>query len=78
MTSPYEWVGWLATLLFITSYFLSSNRLRIVQSCAAGLWVVYGLIISSLPVVAANVLILVVATFTLFKKRQSAHRPSAG
>jgi len=66
-----EWVGWVATALFVTSYFLNSRSLRLVQSAAALLWIVYGLNISSFPVITANTLILIVAMGSWFRKTVS-------
>jgi len=51
-----EWIGWLATAVFAGSYvFKDAGTLRKIQAGAAVLWVVYGLMIHSSPVVAANV-----------------------
>jgi hypothetical protein len=51
-----EWIGWLATAVFAGSYvFNDAGTLRKIQAGAAVLWVIYGLIIHSSPVVAANV-----------------------
>jgi hypothetical protein len=59
-----EWVGWLATAAFATSYlFKEPAALRRVQAFAALLWVAYGLVIHAMPVVVAN---LVVAGAALY------------
>ena len=54
--------------MFVCSYFLDAKYLRIVQAVAALLWVSYGLMIDSMPVVTANGLILVVAAVTVLRK----------
>jgi hypothetical protein len=57
-----DWIGWVATALFASSYFFKQPMaLRKVQAVAALLWVVYGLIIHALPVVVANVVVAAVA-----------------
>ncbi len=57
-----DWIGWLATALFASSYlFKHPAALRRIQAAAALLWVVYGLIIHALPVVVANVVVAAVA-----------------
>jgi hypothetical protein len=57
-----DWIGWIATALFASSYFFKQPMaLRKVQALAALLWVVYGLLIHALPVVVANVVVAAVA-----------------
>jgi hypothetical protein len=57
-----DWIGWIATGLFASSYFFKQPMaLRKVQALAALLWVVYGLMIHALPVVVANVVVAAVA-----------------
>jgi len=65
-----EWIGWVATAFFASSYFFKQpDILRKVQAGAALLWVVYGLIIHAFPVVVAN---LVVASVALYSSWRSA------
>ena len=70
-------IGWLATAVFMVSYFVSTPvQLRRVQGVAAGLWALYGVLIHSLPVIAANILVTGVALWTSFRKvRPSASPP---
>ena len=66
-------IGWIATAIFSASYFFRGQAaLRGIQAAAACLWVVYGLMIGALPVVAANVIVAVAALYSLFaaSKRQ--------
>jgi hypothetical protein len=57
-----DWIGWIATALFASSYlFKEPMTLRKVQAGAALLWVIYGLTIHALPVVVANVAVAAVA-----------------
>ncbi|MGA7833087.1 MAG: hypothetical protein WCA21_19190 [Terracidiphilus sp.] len=67
-----EWIGWVATAAFASSYlFKRPDSLRRVQSAAATLWVIYGLIIHAFPVVVANVIVAAMAIFssTLAKRK---------
>ena len=67
-------VGWLATAVFMVSYFVNGPiQLRRVQGVAAGLWALYGVLIHSMPVIVANVLVTTVAIWSSFRK----FRPSA-
>jgi hypothetical protein len=69
-----EWIGWVATAFFASSYFFKQpDALRKVQAGAAMLWVIYGLIIHAFPVVVAN---LVVASVALYSSWRSARTPA--
>lgn len=58
-------VGWVATAVFSTSYFFRQPAtLRRVQAGAACLWVVYGIAIGALPVVAANLIVAAAAVYS--------------
>ena len=68
-----DWVGWLATAVFLVSYFTKhAVALRRVQGLAAGLWALYGVLIHSLPVIVANILVASVAILSSVKFRPSA------
>jgi len=55
-------VGWMATATFTSSYFCKNPKmLRRVQAVAALLWLTYGVLIHSMPVIVANVIVAVVA-----------------
>ena len=63
-------IGWTATAIFAASYFFRRPAaLRRVQAAAACLWVVYGLAIGALPVVAANVIVAAAAVYSSFSAR---------
>ena len=69
-------VGWLATAVFLCSYFAKQpTALRRVQGVAASLWALYGILIHSWPVIVANILVAGVAVATSFRP---ADRPSGG
>lgn len=60
-----DWIGWIATALFAGSYFCKQPAmLRKVQAGAALLWILYGMVIGSLPVVVANCVVAVVALYS--------------
>jgi hypothetical protein len=64
-----DWIGWIATALFASSYFFRQPMaLRKVQALAAMLWVVYGLIIHALPVVVANLVVAGVAAYSSLRR----------
>ncbi len=64
-----EWLGWSATAVFVGSYFCAQpSLLRGVQMCGALLWVIYGALIGSSPVIVANVLVLSAAAWTLLRR----------
>ena len=72
----YDWIGWFATALFMTSYFCKDAvTLRRVQGVAAGLWALYGVLIHSLPVIVANILVASVAVVSSFRKSSALASP---
>ena len=66
-----EWIGWVATAAFASSYFFKQPAaLRKVQAGAALLWVVYGLLIHAFPVVVANVVVAAVAVYSSVQRAE--------
>ncbi len=64
-----DWVGWLATALFVGSYFCRQQvTLRRVQGVAALVWMTYGILIHALPVVVANIIVASVAFWSSFER----------
>ena len=71
-------LGWVATAVFVGSYFFSRPAaLRAMQMVGATLWIVYGFLIDSKPVIAANALVLAAAAWTCFAVRKSPPQQSA-
>jgi hypothetical protein len=65
-----EALGWVATTLFVGSYFFKRPALlRAVQMAGAALWIVYGALIGAVPVVVANCLVFAAAAWTLVRSR---------
>lgn len=63
-------VGWVATAVFVASYFHSRPAmLRGLQILGAALWIAYGALIASRPVIASNALVLAAAAWTLVRER---------
>ena len=62
-------IGWVATAVFLVSYFTKQPiSLRRVQGVAALLWALYGVMIHSLPVIVANILVASAAVLSSFRK----------
>lgn len=65
MPTPYDYLGWMATAVFVASYFFASPAaLRGFQMTGAVMWMIYGILIGATPVVAANALVLAAAAWT--------------
>jgi len=67
-----DYLGWIATGVFIVSYFCRSPAaLRSFQMAGAVLWIAYGMIINASPVVVANILVFAAAAWTTVRARRS-------
>jgi uncharacterized SAM-binding protein YcdF (DUF218 family) len=65
-----ETLGWVATALFVSSYFFTrAALLRAAQMLGASLWIVYGAMIGAIPVVVANGLVFGAAAWTLLRSK---------
>ena len=63
-------VGWAATTVFVVSYFFRRpSALRAVQLCGGALWLLFGVMIASTPVIVCNALIVAAAAWTLLQSR---------
>ena len=57
-----ELFGWVATIIFASSYVLKNQQnLRRTQAAAACLWIIYGITEGAAPVVVANCLVAAMA-----------------
>jgi hypothetical protein len=62
-------VGWTATVVFVASYFFSKPAmLRGLQMLGALLWMTFGILIASKPVIVSNVLVFAAAGWTLYRR----------
>ena len=69
-----EWIGWIATAVFVGSYLCTSaEALRKVQMVGAVLWIGYGVVMQAAPVITANVLVLCAAAWA--SRRRSEEQP---
>ena len=67
-----DWLGWAATAVFVSSYFLTGARaIRRVQMLGAIMWMAYGVVMHAAPVFVANVLVLVAAAWTSARSSRS-------
>jgi hypothetical protein len=65
-----ETLGWVATAVFVASYFFAKPAaLRAMQMGGAVLWIVYGVLIGAIPVIAANALVFAAAAWTFARSR---------
>lgn len=61
-------VGWMATSVFVASYFFSKPAmLRGLQMLGSVLWMIFGVLIASTPVIVSNVLVFAAAAWTLVR-----------
>lgn len=66
-----DMVGWTATAVFVASYFFPKPAmLRALQMLGALLWMAFGVLIASKPVIASNVLVFAAAAWTLLRRRR--------
>ena len=72
-------IGWLATAAFASSYlFKEPMALRRAQAFAALLWVAYGTIIHSSPVVVANLVVAGAALYSSLRRTAAPVASTAG
>jgi hypothetical protein len=76
---PVDWLGWVATALFVASYrFRDQQTLRWIQASAAVLWIGYGLARHAMPVVIANLLVAGMAVYSSLPTRPNLSRAGDG
>jgi inner membrane protein len=67
-----EYLGWVATAVFTASYFCTrAEALRRVQMVGAVMWMAYGVLIASSPVIVSNALVLGAAAWTAGSRQYS-------
>jgi hypothetical protein len=65
----FDWIGWLATAVFASSYMIRRPAtLRRIQGLAALMWSVYGALIHARPVMVANLIVAAMAIGSSFMK----------
>ena len=74
----FDWIGWIATAVFASSYRCKDPaQLRRVQALAACMWAVYGAIIGALPVLVANLLVAGMAGWSSLRPLAAPKAPPA-
>jgi hypothetical protein len=74
-----DWIGWIATAMFLASYRCKDPRkLRLTQAAAALLWAGYGAVLHAVPIVVANLLVAGVAVYSSWGGVQERRGPEAG
>ncbi len=64
-----NWIGWLATAIFASSYFCKRPvTLRSIQALAALVWIGYGLLIDAPPVIVANTIVAGAAAYSAWRQ----------
>jgi hypothetical protein len=66
----HDWIGWIAATVFAASYFFKAQQtLRLVQALAALLWMTYGLVNHSWPIIVANAVVAAMAAGSALFRR---------
>lgn len=66
-----EWLGYFAMVLLLVSFLMKNvTKLRIINSFACALFVVYGLLIEGYPIAISNTLIIVINLYYLIFSRK--------
>lgn len=64
-----EWIGYVASLGVLVSFLMKDIKvLRIVNSIGCALFVAYGFMLSSIPIIVTNLAILIINAYYLLKK----------
>lgn len=65
-----DYLGWAATVVFVSSYFCrSQHALTRVQMVGALMWIAYGTLLGASPVVVANLLVFGAAGWSAMAHR---------
>jgi hypothetical protein len=71
-----DMVGWVATGGIVSSYFFrDQTALRRVQAMSAVVWMVYGILIHSAPVIVANVIVCAAAAVSSLRMGRRKPQP---
>ena len=65
-----EWIGYMASLGVLVSFLMSNMKtLRIISIIGCALFVTYGLLIDSVPIIITNGTIILINLYYLLKKK---------
>jgi hypothetical protein len=68
-----EYVGYAASALVLVSFLMKDIRvLRIINSVGCVLFILYGALLFSIPVIVTNVAIVIINLFYLFRRKPAA------
>lgn len=74
-----ENLGWLATAVFVASFFASSeSKLKLIQLVGASIWVLYGFLIKANPVIVANLLVIAAILLSFGRKKWHSRQSRLG
>lgn len=66
----HDWIGWVAASVFAVSYLLKGQRaLRLAQAVASLLWMTYGIVNHSWPIIVANMVVAVMAAGSVLLRK---------
>jgi hypothetical protein len=62
-----EYIGFLATAFVLLSFLMEGNRLRVINSVGATLWLIYGIITNGYSIIVLNLFVILIHLFKLWK-----------
>lgn len=72
-----DWVGYLAMILVISSFvFKDLIKLRIVNLVGAIVFITYGFMLNAWPIIATNLIIIIIQIYHLFKPKFTTNEPT--
>lgn len=72
-----DWVGYLAMILVISSFvFKDIIKLRIVNLVGAIVFITYGFMLNAWPIIATNLIIIIIQIYHLFKPKLTTNEPT--
>jgi hypothetical protein len=70
-----DFIGWVATILIIISFiFKDIYKLRLFSMIGAFVWIIYGIISVSYPIIFLNVVVAFIQVFWLIKIKKDRKR----
>lgn len=69
----HDWIGWIAAATFAASYFFKDQKtLRLIQAVAALMWMTYGIVNHSWPIIVANAVVTAMAAGSALMRSRTA------
>ncbi len=66
-----EWIGYMASFIVMISFLYKNIRtLRLINSTGAIVFIIYGILLNSIPIIITNLFILGANIYYLFIKKQ--------